>query len=239
MGSNTTAAPSGVAMGRYATASGSNSIAVGINAQADAEGSTAIGYNAVADREFSVSVGSAGNEHQITHLADGTEATDAINLRQLTGASALWGQTLANVLGGGAAFSGGVFTAPTFTVQGSSYNNVGAAFAAVDSKLTSLSSGTGGGPAGPQGPAGDSAYQVAVNNGFGGSQSEWLVSLKGEKGDKGDAGPAGPQGPQGEPGAAGGGVTAAQAETIADAGDATTLGQAQEYADNTATETLT
>lgn len=77
---------------------------------------------------------------------------------------------------------------------------------------------------------GDSAYEVAVKNGFVGTEEEWLESLKGEtgpagpqgpKGDKGDVGPAGkdgkdgaqgpqgiqgpagPQGPKGEPGADG------------------------------------
>lgn len=74
---------------------------------------------------------------------------------------------------------------------------------------------------------GESAYEVAVRNGFEGTEQEWLESLKGkdgingengkdgytpvkgvdyfdgEKGDKGDTGaqgPVGPQGPQGEQG---------------------------------------
>lgn len=34
---------------------------------------------------------------------------------------------------------------------------------------------------------GHSAYQVAVNEGFAGTEAEWLESLKGEKGDKGDS----------------------------------------------------
>lgn len=38
---------------------------------------------------------------------------------------------------------------------------------------------------------GDSAYQVAVNNGFSGSQSEWLASLRGTGLDLKDFGPAG------------------------------------------------
>jgi hypothetical protein len=45
------------------------------------------------------------------------------------------------------------------------------------------------GPQGPQGPpgtgAGDSAYFVALQNGFVGSESEWIASLKGDKGDAG------------------------------------------------------
>ncbi|MBQ8741196.1 MAG: collagen-like protein [Clostridia bacterium] len=47
---------------------------------------------------------------------------------------------------------------------------------------------------------GKSAYQVAVENGFEGDDSDWLASLKGEKG---DVGPRGIQGIQGEPGAQG------------------------------------
>ena len=35
----------------------------------------------------------------------------------------------------------------------------------------------------PKGLKGDSAYQVAKNNGFQGTQEEWLSSLKGDKGD--------------------------------------------------------
>jgi hypothetical protein len=50
---------------------------------------------------------------------------------------------------------------------------------------------------------GDSAYQVAVNNGFVGTEEEWLASLEGSpgpKGDKGDPGERGLQGLQGDPG---------------------------------------
>lgn len=47
------------------------------------------------------------------------------------------------------------------------------------------------GPAGQNGTDGLSAYQVAVANGFAGTQAEWLASLKGEKGDRGQQGPPG------------------------------------------------
>ena len=56
---------------------------------------------------------------------------------------------------------------------------------------------------GLQGPQGKSAYQVAVDAGYVGSESEWMASLKGEKGDqgpKGDPGEQGLQGPKGDPG---------------------------------------
>ena len=45
-----------------------------------------------------------------------------------------------------------------------------------------------------------SAYQIALQNGFQGTEGEWLASLKGEKGDKGDKGNTGLQGAKGEKG---------------------------------------
>lgn len=62
------------------------------------------------------------------------------------------------------------------------------------------------------GSDGASAYQIAVANGFEGTEQEWLESLRGPagaqgpQGPQGETGPAGPQGypgPQGEPGETG------------------------------------
>lgn len=50
------------------------------------------------------------------------------------------------------------------------------------------------GNAGADGADGDSAYAVAVSNGFIGTEAQWLASLVGEQGPKGDTGPAGPPG---------------------------------------------
>ena len=72
-----------VLAGTNAVASGDYSLAVGNGAQATANNSIALGNGAVADEENTVSVGSAGNEHRITNVANGTKATDAVNLRQL------------------------------------------------------------------------------------------------------------------------------------------------------------
>lgn len=47
------------------------------------------------------------------------------------------------------------------------------------------------------GRPGLSAYQLAVLNGFVGTEEEWLASLKGDKGDKGDPGAAGADGQDG------------------------------------------
>ena len=52
-------------------------------------------------------------------------------------------------------------------------------------------------------PVGDSAYQVAVNNGFVGTEQDWLASLQGDAGPQGDTGADGSQGPQGIQGEAG------------------------------------
>lgn len=54
-----------------------------------------------------------------------------------------------------------------------------------------------------KGDKGDSAYQIAVNQGFDGTVDEWLASLKGEKGEQGIQGDRGLQGAQGEAGAQG------------------------------------
>lgn len=59
---------------------------------------------------------------------------------------------------------------------------------------------------------GASAYEIAVENGFVGTEQEWLASLKGEKGD------IGPQGPEGEKG---------------DKGDKGDIGEAFSYSDFT------
>ena len=65
------------------------------------------------------------------------------------------------------------------------------------------------GVAGETGESGASAYEIAVNNGFNGTETEWLASLKGEKGNPGPQGiqgvkgESGPQGIQGEDGADG------------------------------------
>ncbi|MBP2028688.1 hypothetical protein J2Z35_002518 [Acetoanaerobium pronyense] len=71
------------------------------------------------------------------------------------------------------------------------------------------------GPMGSEGPAGEqgiqgedgsSAYEIAVSNGFMGTESDWLISLKGEPGIEGPIGPqgipgdSGPQGSKGESG---------------------------------------
>ncbi|MGJ7545312.1 YadA-like family protein [Variovorax sp. LT1R16] len=85
-------------------AAGGESVAIGPQAVSQATGSVALGAGAVADRagmsgqkelfsnatvsstQGAVSVGSTGNERQVTNVAGGTQATDAVNVRQLQAA---------------------------------------------------------------------------------------------------------------------------------------------------------
>ena len=53
---------------------------------------------------------------------------------------------------------------------------------------------------GANGEKGSSAYQIAVEQGYQGSESDWLSSLKGDKGEKGDTGLQGERGEKGETG---------------------------------------
>src|SRR5690606_1883465 len=114
------------------------SSALGYEAHANADDSVALGSNSIADEAGTVSVGSAGSERRIVNVADGalsSTSTDAINGRQLFGAM----EATASALGGGAAVTaGGGFIAPTYVIQGGSYDNVGAALAALDTKVTEI-----------------------------------------------------------------------------------------------------
>lgn len=52
---------------------------------------------------------------------------------------------------------------------------------------------------------GKSAYEIAVDEGYSGTETQWLESLKGDNGEPGPQGPQGEKGDKGDPGA--GGVT--------------------------------
>ncbi|MBN5138354.1 YadA-like family protein [Stenotrophomonas maltophilia] len=69
--------------GAGSTAAGANSTALGNGSQAQADNSVALGAGSVANRANTVSVGASGAERQIVNVADGSQATDAVNVRQL------------------------------------------------------------------------------------------------------------------------------------------------------------
>ena len=56
------------------------------------------------------------------------------------------------------------------------------------------------GDKGSHGADGKSAYEVALQNGFTGTEADWLTSLKGQKGDAGEPGATGAKGDPGENG---------------------------------------
>ncbi|MGF6381082.1 autotransporter adhesin [Paraburkholderia atlantica] len=128
VGSNANASDSAVAIGSGAAAS-SGAVAVGQGAQATASSSVALGQDSVADRENTVSVGSAGRQRQVTNVAAGSQATDAVNVSQLT--------TVVDGLGGGASIdpTTGAVTGPSYQLSGGTYSNVGDALSGLDDRM--------------------------------------------------------------------------------------------------------
>ena len=74
------------------------------------------------------------------------------------------------------------------TITGVSYKDNQLVFNLSDNSTISANLPDLTGPKGDKGSDGLSAYQIAVNNGFKGSEKDWLQSLKGQKGDSGLAG---------------------------------------------------
>lgn len=189
-GDGSNAQRAAVAIG-YTTSATATSVAIGAFASTapGVENAVAIGSGSLATENATVSFGGSLDSdsrvvagamtRRLVNVTDGIDATDAATVGQLN--------QLAFALGGGAQFAGGVFSAPTYMIQGAQYNNVGDAFTAVDTKLGDLQTQiddvtTLGGVPGPQGPAGPA----------------------GPKGDKGDPDPQGPAGKDAGAGSNGG-----------------------------------
>ncbi|WP_454812688.1 hypothetical protein [Labrys neptuniae] len=84
----------------------------------------------------------AGNK-AITNVAAGTNVTDAVNVGQLqtvSNAANNLGNSVASNLGGGSTYdpTTGTVSAPSYTIGGTDYNNVGNAFNAVNTSVTAL-----------------------------------------------------------------------------------------------------
>ncbi|CAB3820103.1 hypothetical protein LMG26684_00537 [Achromobacter mucicolens] len=116
----------GAAVGANATVTASNGVAIGANASATAANSVALGAGSVADRANTVSMGAQGAERQVTHVAAGTQVTDAVNVGQLNPVVAS--------LGGGAHIDAatGAVTGPSYQLDGQTYYNVGDALGSLD-----------------------------------------------------------------------------------------------------------
>ncbi len=142
IGENTLSTGAGsVALATDSEATGSGAVAIGLRSQASASGSIALGVDSTADQANTVSIGNASTKRRIVNMAAGVGDTDAVNISQL--------KPVIDGLGGGASINPttGVVTAPTYTIGGSSFNNVGAALGNLDGRVDSLeSAGGAGGP---------------------------------------------------------------------------------------------
>src|SRR5690606_35700844 len=125
-----------IAVGNGAQVHAEEAVALGVKTRvlAGADRAVAIGSDSVATEADTVSFGHLATDldfsgtpfgsdlqRRLINVADGIGDHDAATVGQL-------GSFVA-ALGGGAGFNGGVFTAPSYMIQGSSYDNVGAAFA--------------------------------------------------------------------------------------------------------------
>lgn len=152
-----------VAIGATAQANGTSSLAIGNNARATLAGDVAIGSGAITGAAHTgifglngggvagtslagvLSVGTNGSARQIQNVGAGLVSalsTDAVNGSQLFSVSNAVnnvGNSLQNVIGGGATVAAdGNVTLPSFSVNGTSFTNVGAALGALDGNLFSL-----------------------------------------------------------------------------------------------------
>ena len=98
---------------------------------------TAFGLAAAQTSAGETSFGSVLDPHQLTNVAAGHLATDAVNVAQLQGVSNTIGSVLATSLGAGAVYNAatGSIAAPLFTVAGTTFTNVGAAIAALSTSV--------------------------------------------------------------------------------------------------------
>ena len=118
-------------------------------------------------------------------------ATAAANVATQQATAAAGNASTATAKAGEASTSAGAAKADADRAEKASTN---AANAATDAVKQAKEAGTFDG---------QSAYALAVQLGYTGSEAAWIASLKGAKGDKGATGATGPQGPQGPTGATG------------------------------------
>jgi trimeric autotransporter adhesin len=145
-------ATNAIAIGNSISVTGANAVAIGQGSSATADNSVALGFGSTANVANTVSVGAPGSERKIVNVADGTigtGSTDAITGGQLMTAN----QRVAAAFGSGAGLdANGQLMAPSYTIQNVAYNNVGSAFGAVDSALSTDATSIAG-------------LQTQVNNG--------------------------------------------------------------------------
>ena len=72
--------------GNNNTVTGDNTVVLGNDIDTAVNNAIVVGNNSTSNRDNTLSVGSLGNERQIINIADGTQNTDAANIRQLNAA---------------------------------------------------------------------------------------------------------------------------------------------------------
>lgn len=212
-------------VGAYSEVNGVNGTNVGAGSKVNADRATCVGASCEANHANSVGVGygtktTQENEvavgyRRVTQVSSGRDDTDAANMSQV--------RATAEHLGGGAGFTSlGNFIPPAYHFRsGVTHGNVGSALDDLDSRVYDLEQNPGGGSSGPAGQDGASAYDIAVRNGFVGTEREWLDSLQGRDGMDGQNGVDGRDG-------VGGGSTVAAGENI----------EVQDHEDGTQTVSL-
>jgi trimeric autotransporter adhesin len=84
---NTVTGNGSYAVGNDNTVSGDNTFVLGNNVNTSAKNSVVLGNDSASTRDNTVSVGASGSERQIINVADATQETDAVNLRQMQAAN--------------------------------------------------------------------------------------------------------------------------------------------------------
>lgn len=136
VGANTNFA---TAIGDYAKANNATSVALGRESATTRGAETnyaafGLGTPQSSIGEVAIGVPNIG-VRTLTGVAAGREAHDAVNVQQLTAVS----DNVATILGGGSSLdSYGVINAPSYTIQGTAYNDIGSTFSAVDTALNHL-----------------------------------------------------------------------------------------------------
>ncbi|WP_159462925.1 YadA-like family protein [Caballeronia telluris] len=131
LGTNNVVSGAGsVALGNQATISGINSMVLGNDVSVSGANSVVLGSGSDGSQSNVVSIGAKGAERRIVNLAPGTlsaTSTDAVNASQLHSVAS----STAAAIGGGAALGAdGALSAPSFTVNGGKYTDVGSAIQA-------------------------------------------------------------------------------------------------------------
>ncbi|WP_447896622.1 YadA-like family protein [Stenotrophomonas acidaminiphila] len=173
----------GVSIGPSSTVNGMSAVAIGPSATAHNTGCVAIGSNASCNVDNTVSFGTSSTKRRVMNIGNGLMGSDAAAFGQL--------QSVGSIFGAGAGWNAlGVFQAPTYGFSdGTTHRALDTALYNLDDRVWALEQAGGGtatpGPTGPAGADGKSAYEVAQNNGYTGTQTEWLASLKGQDGKDG------------------------------------------------------